>query len=78
MRSVALSAAAGLWLALLANSSVAGKPVAKPKTEEACGSYGTSVDFVATPKEAAKQAEKEQKLVFIVHVSGNFEDPNLT
>ena len=43
-----------------------------------CGSHGTSVEFVDSPREAARQAKKEQKLVFILHVSGNFEDPRFT
>lgn len=44
---------------------------------EACG-HGTKIHFVDTPKEAAAQAKKEQKLVFVLHVSGYFEDPSLT
>jgi hypothetical protein len=42
------------------------------------GSCGTTIDFYDSPKEAARQAEKEQKLVFVLHVSGNFEDPRFT
>jgi hypothetical protein len=53
-------------------------PVAAPKEGETCGDYGTTIQFVDSPKEAAKQAEKEAKLVFVLHVSGVFEDPNLT
>ncbi|HVK18309.1 MAG TPA: hypothetical protein VM533_15315 [Fimbriiglobus sp.] len=44
--------------------------------ETAC--YGTKVDFVDTPKEAATLAKKQEKLVFVLHVSGNFEDPRFT
>jgi hypothetical protein len=43
-----------------------------------CGSYGTNVEFVSTPAEAARLAKKDQKLVFVLHVSGHFEDPGLT
>jgi len=43
-----------------------------------CSTYGTSVQFVQTPSEAARQALKEEKLVFVLHVSGLFEDPTLT
>jgi hypothetical protein len=43
-----------------------------------CGDYGTSVEFADNPKEAAKLAEKDQKLVFVLHVSGHFEDPGIT
>jgi hypothetical protein len=54
------------------------KPVAPKKEEAACGSHGTRVEFYDTPSEAAKVAKKEQKLVFVLHVSGNFEDPRFT
>jgi hypothetical protein len=43
-----------------------------------CGSFGTKVEFVATPSEAARRALKEEKLVFVLHISGHFEDPGLT
>ena len=52
-------------------------PVLDPM-EKACGSYGTKIDFLETPSEAAKLAKKEQKLVFVLHVSGHFEDPRFT
>jgi hypothetical protein len=55
------------------------KPILPPGKDEAtCGSHGTRVDFVDTPSQAAKIAKKEQKLVFVLHVSGNFEDPRFT
>ena len=44
---------------------------------ETCG-YGTAVEFVDTPKEAAALAKQQQKLVFVLHVSGHFEDPRFT
>jgi hypothetical protein len=36
------------------------------------------VQFVKTPSEAARLARKEEKLVFILHVSGLFENPDFT
>ncbi len=42
------------------------------------GTCGTSVAFVPSPKLAAQRAAEEDKLVFILHVSGNFEDPGFT
>jgi hypothetical protein len=54
------------------------EPLLKDKTEATCGSHGTRVDFVDTPGQAAKIAKKEEKLVFVLHVSGNFEDPRFT
>jgi hypothetical protein len=50
----------------------------KEKEGTSCGSFGTSVEFAESPAEAAKQAKKQEKLVFILHVSGNFEDPKFT
>ncbi|MBY0522357.1 MAG: hypothetical protein K2R98_03125 [Gemmataceae bacterium] len=46
--------------------------------EKSGGSCGTAIDFFDTPSAAAKQAVKDQKLVFVLHVSGNFEDPRFT
>ena len=45
--------------------------------ETTCG-YGTKIDFLDNPKEAAKLAKKQEKLVMVLHVSGYFEDPGLT
>jgi hypothetical protein len=79
-------AAAGLC-GLLGSHGLAGGKASPPTGKldlkkvadgETCGSYGTSVTFVATPSDAAKQADREQKLVFVLHVSGNFEDPTFT
>jgi len=39
---------------------------------------GTAVTFLASPKIAAAQARQQQKLLFLLHVSGNFEDPGFT
>lgn len=48
------------------------------KVAETCGDYGTSVHFEKTPKDAAKKAAKEEKLVMVLHVSGLFEEPDYT
>jgi hypothetical protein len=53
------------------------KPPAKAESETR-GSFNTSVEFYDTPSEAARHAKKEEKLVFVLHVSGNFEDPRFT
>ncbi len=54
------------------------KPQPAPAKKDDGGCHGTAVEFVDTPKEAAEQAKKEQKLVFVLHVSGHFEDPRFT
>jgi hypothetical protein len=51
-------------------------PLITDTIETSC--HGTNVDFLDTPSEAATKAKKEEKLVFILHVSGNFEDPKFT
>jgi hypothetical protein len=56
------------------------KPKPAPPVEhgECSGDYGTTILFEETPKDAAARAKKEEKLVFVLHVSGNFEDPRFT
>jgi hypothetical protein len=71
----------GLTTAMADEKPKSGAPaVASPliteATETSC--HGTNVEFLDTPSDAAKKAKKEQKLVFILHVSGNFEDPKFT
>jgi hypothetical protein len=40
--------------------------------------YGTAVDFVDDPTAAARQALHDKKLLFVLHVAGNFEDSKFT
>ena len=47
-------------------------------TKAICPRHGTSIDFVDSPKAAAAQAKREEKLVLILHISGHFEDASLT
>ena len=53
-------------------------PLAEKTSERAKVSYGTSVKFVSNPDEAVGQAQREQKLLFTLHISGNFEDARFT
>ncbi len=41
-------------------------------------SLNTALSWAKSPAEAAEQAERDGKLVFLIHVSGNFEDPGFT
>lgn len=51
----------------------------QPRTDgETCGDYGTSVRFEKSPKDAAKKALDEKKLVMVLHISGLFEEPDFT
>jgi hypothetical protein len=40
--------------------------------------HGTAVAFARSPAEAARQALDERKLLFTLHLSGNFEEPGFT
>jgi hypothetical protein len=53
-------------------------PVAKMQTEPAGESCGTHVDFARNPTEAARLAKQDNKLMFVLHVSGNFEESKFT
>jgi hypothetical protein len=70
--------AAGLSVALLIAAQSPAGSSSKAGDAPSCGNHGTAVDFVDTPKEASKQAKKAGKLVFVLHVSGHFEDPRFT
>ena len=87
MRCTLLHVSAGLCLAMVLGLTTAtadekpksgapASPLITETTETSC--HGTNVEFLDTPSDAAKKAKKEQKLVFILHVSGNFEDPKFT
>ena len=74
LRIAAATILALAWLAPAQNASVLAKPVAG----STCGDYGTSVHFEKTPSLAARKALKEEKLVMVLHVSGDFENPEFT
>jgi hypothetical protein len=63
---------------VMLGAAQAGEKALVPQEEGTCGDYGTTVEFVDSPKEAAHLAKKDGKLVFVLHVSGNFEDPRFT
>jgi hypothetical protein len=46
--------------------------------EKPSGMFGTSLFFAANPTEATKQAAAKDKIVFLLHVSGDFDDPGFT
>jgi hypothetical protein len=43
-----------------------------------CARIGTQVKFMKDPPDAFRRARAEKKLVFMVHLSGNLEDPEFT
>jgi hypothetical protein len=44
----------------------------------ACATYGTSVEFLGDPSQASAKALRDKKLLFVLHISGNFEDSKFT
>lgn len=80
MRPVMWITAAGLCLALTngagARDSLPAKE--KPVAATCSGDYGTNLFFEDSPRDAARKALKEEKLVLVLHISGHFEDPGLT
>jgi hypothetical protein len=71
----------GALMILLAPALAAegGQSKSAQKIESAGTScHGTAVEFVDTPVAAAKLAAGQKKLVFVLHVSGYFEDPQFT
>jgi len=49
-----------------------------PRNCKADTTYGTAVNFLATPAKAASEARRSNKLTFLLHISGNFEDSDFT
>jgi hypothetical protein len=70
--------AMGMTAALALSLSDARAADKAAKEEGGCSGHGTSVQFFDTPSEAARKAKKDEKLVFVLHISGNFEDPRET
>jgi hypothetical protein len=57
------------------------EPAACGQTEQVCAvdrSLNTALTWARSPGAASEQARKEGKLVFVIHVSGNFEDSGFT
>jgi len=69
---------AALVLVLSAGTVFAKNPAPAKPAADCNGDFGTAVVFEDTPADAAKIAKKEGKLVFVLHVSGHFEDPRFT
>jgi hypothetical protein len=56
-------------------------PSEKPPVKSApvnCQTFGTNVEFVSRPPLAARLARQDQKLLYVLHLSGNFENDRFT
>ncbi len=74
--AAALLVGACLALALLPPHAQ-GRPAESAPLGKA-GSHGTNVKFLNNPALAARRAAKAEKLLFLLHISGNFEDAGFT
>ena len=54
------------------------EPVQPVEPDDGCKGYGTAVRFAKSPTVAMERAKKENKLVFVLHLSGNLEDDGFT
>jgi hypothetical protein len=63
---------------LITYQAPAAAALAEPASDCGTGTYGTRVKFVSSPEEAAAKALQEHKLLFTLHISGNFEDSRFT
>lgn len=50
----------------------------KQPIPEGCKTHETALHFVKNLAEAQKRAKKDDKLVFVLHLSGNIDDPGFT
>jgi len=67
-----------ILFALCATVAIVAIGVGADTKKKEGGCFGTTIEFLDSPKEAAKAAKKDEKLVMLLHVSGNFEDPRFT
>jgi hypothetical protein len=58
--------------------AVADRAPDRASSRPARESYGTAIEFLSQPTEAARQALHENKLLYLLHVSGNFEEAKFT
>lgn len=53
-------------------------PDAEVMPADKCKQFGTKIRFHGTPVEAATEAKASKKMMMVLHISGNFEDPGFT
>ncbi len=49
-----------------------------PVVEDPCQTFGTKVRFHKGPAEAIAEAKTSKKMLFVLHISGHFDDPGFT
>jgi hypothetical protein len=64
--------------AALARADATVVPALVESAAPVCEKFGTSVEFDPNPERAARRAAESQRLLVILHISGNFEDSGFT
>jgi hypothetical protein len=54
------------------------EPAAPAPEPQSKGCFGTAIQFVASPTQAAEEAMKHKKLMLVLTISGNFEESQFT
>lgn len=68
----------GRWLSVQKPVAKIDVPPAAKPVPDGCKTHGTAVHFTRSTHEAMKQAKAKDKLVFVLHLSGNIEDDGFT
>ncbi len=79
--AVALCAAAGVAEAQqrrCVRKNATAQAVSEKPSAPCDGTYGTKVSWLTDEKRAAEKARAENRLVMIVHISGELDDPEKT
>ncbi len=67
---------------IVAGIFLANVPIGYLRADDAaanqCQSHGTTIQWFANPQTAAERAEKQSKLLFVMHLSGNFAKQEFT
>jgi hypothetical protein len=66
------------WFAVAGATGDAAPPPCDSRVCATDRSLSTALRWARSPEEAAERAGRDKKLVFLIHVSGNFEDPGFT
>ena len=66
-----------LGVAFFASIAAAQLPVAEADAD-ASAKFGTAVNWVTEPRQAVRKAREQSKLVFMMHLSGDFTNSDST
>ena len=69
------------WL-IVAGVFLASAPIGRLHADDSaanqCQTHGTTIQWFADPQAAAERAKQQSKLLFVIHLSGNFAKQEFT